>query len=289
VTPSHVPLPAWVDDRLLAAGADAGTAVVSAYDTGLRSGLGVFETLRAHGTATLAVDRHLDRLAAGARRLGIGFERAETERALETVLAAPRPTHEVVVRITLTGGPLDLTSAWPPAATGRPCLVITLHPAPSLPLPPGHAVTTTARRWPADLKTTSYVASLLATGEARAAGADIGVLVDGDELLETAEGNLFAVDEGALVTPPDDGRLLPGVTRSLLIETAADLGIPCRTEPLHRADVVRIEALALSSSVAGLRTILSLDGSRPGGGTCDSETEHPLIVTLRDRLVASRS
>lgn len=289
MTLSHAPLPAWVDDRLLAAGAEAATAVVSAYDTGLRSGLGVFETLRAHGTATLAADRHLDRLGAGARRLGVRFERPEIERALEMVLTAPRPTHEVVVRITLTGGPLDLTSGWPPAPNGRPSLVITLHPAPPLPLPPGRAVTTTARRWPADLKATSYVASLLAASEARAAGADIAVLVDGDELLETAEGNLFAVYGGALVTPPDDGRLLAGVTRSLLLETAVDLGIPWRTEPLRRADVVRSEALALSSSVAGLRTILSLDGSRPGGDTCDTEVEHPVVVALRDRLIASRT
>jgi len=276
-------LPAWVGDRLVAsAGADA---VVSVHDAGLRSGLGVFETLRAHGTATLAADRHLARLAVGATRLDIPLDVVDVAAALDAVLAAPRDVHEVVVRITVTAGPVDPDSDWPPAPSGRPTLVVTLHPAPTLPRPPGRAVTTHGRRWPADVKSTSYVASLLATREARAAGADIAVLVDGDELLETAEGNLFAIVDGTLVTPPDDGRLLPGITRGVVLEAAAELAIPTATVPLRRADARRAEAFAASSSVAGLRTILRIDDMTP----MITDREHPVIVALRDRLAALRS
>jgi branched-subunit amino acid aminotransferase/4-amino-4-deoxychorismate lyase len=197
-------------------------------------------------------------------------------RALEATLAAPRDVHEVAVRITLTAGPVatpDADAAWPPAPEGRPTLVVTLHPAPRLPLPPARAVTTSARRWPADVKSTSYVASLLATREARAAGADIAVLVDGDELLETAEGNLFALVDGTLVTPPDDGRLLPGITRGVVLEAAAELAIPTATVPLRRADARRAEAFATSSSVAGLRTILRIDDMTP----MITDREHPAL------------
>jgi branched-subunit amino acid aminotransferase/4-amino-4-deoxychorismate lyase len=107
---------------------------------------------------------------------------------------------------------------------------VTLHPAPALPSPATRAVTVTARRWPADIKSTSYVASILATRQAQAAGADTAVLCDGDELLETAEGNLLAMIDGVLVTPEADGRLLPGVTRELVLEEAA-FGWACRSGP----------------------------------------------------------
>ena len=48
--------------------------------------------------------------------------------------------------------------------------------------------------------------------------------VDG-EVLETARGNLFAVIDGVLVTPPCDGRLLPGVTRATVLGVARDAGL----------------------------------------------------------------
>jgi branched-chain amino acid aminotransferase len=281
VTRAASTLPAWIDGGLV----PSTDAVVSALDMGLRSGLGVFETLRAHGSRTLAAERHTARLIRGAARLGIPFDRERVDAALQLVLTARRSVEQVVVRITLTAGPLDASSDWPPVPAGRPTLVITLHPAPSLPLPPASAATTVARRWPADVKSTSYVASLLANAEARASGADLAVLVDGGELLETAEGNLFALIDGTLVTPPADGRLLPGITRELVLEVATDLGIPTRTAALRMTDLDRIAALAASSSVAGLRTILSVDGVVPGGGTGErTGGEHATFVELREAL-----
>jgi branched-subunit amino acid aminotransferase/4-amino-4-deoxychorismate lyase len=280
VTRTGGELPVWIDGRLVL----STDAVVSALDMGLRSGLGVFETLRAHGTRTLAADRHTDRLIRGATRLGILVDREEVDGALRAILAAPRSVDQVVVRVTLTAGPLDTSSDWPPAPAGRPTLIVSLHPAPPLPLPPASAATTLARRWPADVKSTSYVASLLANAEARASGADLAVLIDEEDLLETAEGNLFAILDGTLVTPPDDGRLLPGITRELVVEIAEDRGIPTRTGTLRMTDLSRIAALAASSSVAGLRTILSIDGVMPGGGGATNGAEHSMFVELRGAL-----
>ena len=282
--------PAWVDRGLVAPDG----ASVSVLDMGLRSGWGVFETLRAHGTRTLGASHHVQRLQLGAERLGIPCDQGAVAYALEATLAAPRAVAEVVVRITLTAGTLDAASDWPPAPSGRPMLIVTLHPAPPLPLPAAHAVSTGARRWPADIKSTSYIASVLANREARAKGAEIAVLCDGDDLLETAEGNLFAIIDGTLHTPADDGRLLAGVTRRLVLEAAAALDVPVREDGLHRRDALRAESLVVSSSVAGLRTVLTLDGrltQRAQHDDLDDSQgevrEHAMIVALRDRLLST--
>lgn len=63
------------------------------------------------------------------------------------------------------------------------------------------------------------------------------LLVDSDgTVLEAAWGNVWIVEDEALITPPADGRILPGVTRALLLELAPALGLRAREEPitLHR-------------------------------------------------------
>lgn len=64
------------------------------------------------------------------------------------------------------------------------------------------------------------------------------LLLDGDgTILEAAWGNVWLLEDDRLVTPPADGRILPGVTRALLIERASSLGLDAVEEPitLHRA------------------------------------------------------
>ena len=276
-------LPAWIDGELT----DGAGPAVAALDAGLRSGIGVFETLRAHGTATLASERHLERLADGAQRLGIVVDGEHSRDALHQTLAAPRNVHEVAVRITVTAGPVS-EDGWPPAPVGRPTLIVTLHPAPPLPLPPVAAVRVPARRWPADLKSTSYLASVLAQRDAVAHGGDVAILHDGDELLETAEGNLFALRGGELRTPPADGRLLPGVTRALVLEAAARLGVRTEVSPLLRADAQAADALLITSAVSGIRTVRMLDGEPVGQGR-EGHMARSLVAALRRELESQRA
>lgn len=272
----------WVNDRLV----ESSSATIDALDAGLRSGIGVFETLRVHGTATLALERHLQRLADGARRIDVPLDITLVRSALRRTLEAPRALSEVVARITVTAGPVE-NDRWPAAPSGASTVIITLHPAPPLPAAPGTAATVEARRWPADLKATAYLSSVLAQRQALVAGADIAVLHDGDELLETAEGNLFAVVNGALLTPPTDGRILPGVTRGLVLEAAERLGLETRIERLTKPAANAADALFVTSSVNGIRTITALDGHTVGDGT-GGEEQHRSIDALRRALADLR-
>jgi branched-subunit amino acid aminotransferase/4-amino-4-deoxychorismate lyase len=228
-------------------------------------------------------------LVAGAVRIGIPVDRTHVAEALTRTLAIPRAVHEVAVRITLTAGEVA-GDTWPATPSGRPSLLITLHPAPSLPLPAVRAVTVLARRWPADLKSTSYLASVLAQRAAIEAGADVAVLVDGEELLETAEGNLVAVVDGALVTPPSDGRLLPGVTRDLVLEEGRALGAEVRVAPLRRTDVAAAQALLATSAVSGIRCVSTLDGDHvAGSGSGPDDPLDPMVERLRHALERRRA
>lgn len=262
---------AWLDGRVLAAGA----AAVPAADLGLRQGLGVFETLRVTDGRAAGLARHLDRLVAGGARLGIAVD-AERARAGLAVLIGSVGPGDVVARITVTAG--DAAPGWPPVAAGPARTLVTLHPAPPLPTPPTDAVVVPGPRAPAglaDVKTTSYAGSVVAQRAARARGSDVALIADGDDVLEAADGNVVAVLDGAVVTPPCDGRIIPGVTRSLLLELAPGLGLEVREAALDRRTLLAADLVAVTSSVRRLRPLRRIDGIGTAGGGA-----HPLLAAL---------
>jgi para-aminobenzoate synthetase/4-amino-4-deoxychorismate lyase len=81
------------------------------------------------------------------------------------------------------------------------------------------------------------------------------LLLDADHtVLEAAWGNFWLLEGDRLITPPADGRILPGVTRALLLERAASLGLRAAEEPISleraRAAEVTFATSAIRLAVA---------------------------------------
>jgi para-aminobenzoate synthetase/4-amino-4-deoxychorismate lyase len=90
-----------------------------------------------------------------------------------------------------------------------------------------------------------------------AANPDCVVLVsDGSALLEGTRANIIAICAGRLMTAPLDGRILPGVTRTVVLELARDMGLPVQ---LCAPTLEHAEALAVAGSTTGLRWIRRCD------------------------------
>jgi len=89
----------------------------------------------------------------------------------------------------------------------------------------------------------------------------VPLLVDADDtVLEAAWGNIWLVEGDRLITPPTDGRILPGVTRAVLLELAPSLGLRPREEPisLYRA---RAAPCAFATSAIRLAVPATLRGN----------------------------
>jgi branched-subunit amino acid aminotransferase/4-amino-4-deoxychorismate lyase len=83
-------------------------------------------------------------------------------------------------------------------------------------------------------------------------------------VLEGTRSNVFAVVDGALVTPPVDGRCLAGVTREALIEAAIDCGTELQIRPLHIKE--EFAEFYVSSTLKELTGVDQLNGA-PAAGT----------------------
>lgn len=100
--------------------------------------------------------------------------------------------------------------------------------------------------------------SLLDRAQSRLGGLPLVVDTDGT-VLEAARANVFAVRDDALLTPPLDGRILPGITRRRVIERAKEAAVPVHEQPLDRDDLLRADTVFLTGSVRGIEPVDSLD------------------------------
>ena len=93
------------------------------------------------------------------------------------------------------------------------------------------------------------------------------LIVDEGEVLEAGWANVFAVCGGTLVTPPLDGRILPGTTRGTLVTLAIEEEIETAERPLTPTDLLTAEETFLTGSIRGIEAAEELDGQPlPGCG-----------------------
>ena len=245
--------------------------IVSAVDHGITVGDGVFETCGVDNGRAFALTRHLDRLQRSAHGLGLADPDRELVRSgVEAVLVASPGAGRV--RITVTGGPGPLGSD----RVSSPQTVLVMAG------PGGPVTTATAVRVPwvrnersavVGLKTTSYAENVVAVAAAHAAGADEAYLANTrDELCEGTGSNIFVERAGEVLTPALSSGCLAGITRALVLEWAAQEGLPVREArdgelPFTVLDlaIAGSAPLLLASSVRTVAPIVRLDGHRVEG------------------------
>ncbi len=100
------------------------------------------------------------------------------------------------------------------------------------------------------------------TRDADVGGDRLALVLDGEEVLECSRANVFAVQDGALVTPPLDGRLLAGIARAGAIEAARAIGVAVHERPLTLERVLAAGEAFVTNSVRGVEPVGALGGAR---------------------------
>jgi branched-chain amino acid aminotransferase len=95
-------------------------------------------------------------------------------------------------------------------------------------------------------------------------------------ILEGLSSNFFAVREGVLYTAEEG--VLPGLTRSLVLDEATTAGIPLRKEGIPLAELPQATEAFISSSSRGVLPIVEIDGQPIGAGI-----PGPITNTIRHR------
>jgi branched-chain amino acid aminotransferase len=254
----------------------AADATVSVEDRGFMYGDAVFETLRVYGGNPFAWAAHRDRLGQSARRLG--FDAALPDDLRERVAQTLRGNDltDAYCKVSVSRGvqPGKLT----PGQEVDPTVVVFISPLPrggvegeSVWSEPATVQTVRTRRapdsaLPSAAKTHNYLGGILARLELRRAATD-GFAADEalirdieDTVVEGATSNLFLVDGGVLKTPDAALPLLPGVTRSVVLDIAAEEDFPVETGRYGVEDVRGADEAFLTNSTWEVRPVGGVDG-----------------------------
>jgi D-alanine transaminase len=237
--------------------------MVPAEDRGYLFGDAVYEGIVSYNGRIWALERHLHRLQRSLHELEIeGVDVAALGPVLnEGVRRSGIPNAFIYVQISRGVAPRDHN--WPSGLT--PTVFITIrksHDCTPEDYRKGVSVVTYLEiRWRrVDIKTTSLLGNVLAFRKAALAGAYEAVLVCPDGVVtECARTGLFIVKKGKAITREEGPHVLPSVTQGLILEIAADLGVPTERRPFTLSEMMSADEVFLAGSSPMVLPVTRID------------------------------
>lgn len=246
-------------------------AKISVFDSGFMLGDGVWEGLRVYNGKIAFLDRHLDRLWAGAKAimLDIGISRDQLVNRLRRVLEANEMAGDGVhIRLMVTRG-IRSTPYQDPRVVISPATIV-LIPEWKAPVA-GTATrmldlfTVHVRRGYPDvqdpkLNSHSKLNCITACIQAAQAGADEALMLDPHGFVATCNSTHFFIVRGGEVWTSTGDYCLDGITRRIVVETARAAGIPTYERNFSLTDVYGADEAFTTGTFAGLAPVGRIDG-----------------------------
>lgn len=267
-------------------------AKISVFDSGFLVGDGIWEGIRLHHGVFAHLDRHLDRLFAGAAAiaLDIGLDRDGIEAALRATVERNDMHDNVHVRLMITRGDKKTPSQHPSNNIGGPNIVIIAEHKAADPDVRDRGIslfTATVRRPAPDtldqkLNCHSKLHEVIALIQATSAGADEALMLDPTGAVATCNAtNFFIIDRDGLHTATGQYNL-NGITSELVCEVAEAAGIPVHRHAFSLTDVYAADEAFVTGTFGGLTPVHTIDGRTIGTGE-----QGPMTIRLRELYEAA--
>lgn len=249
----------------------ADECVLPVTDMVIQRGIGVFESIRTYGGKTFARDMHLERLAQSAAHCGMdaaGIIESLPRIIEEGLSHHGAPKDECLIKPFITGGKINLHGTFP-----EPDFFVTFD---DLPTPRNYSrqgvelVPNYMERPFPTIKTTSYLTGLIPLGGCERAFESL--YCPGGEITESMASNFFLCLGDKIITAPLE-RVLPGVTRSIVMTLAAENGIEIEERcPLTGELKIASEAF-ITGSIKEILPVVRIGDQIIGGGRPGAITE----------------
>jgi branched-chain amino acid aminotransferase len=233
---------------------------------------------------------HLDRLWDSAKAICLTIP-LTVEEMHEALLETIRRNglHDGYIRLLVTRGKGNLglsPDRCPRASVIIIAATIQLYPAEKYERGMDMITCATRRTSPAALspavKSLNYLNNVMAKIEANHAKADEGLMLNEEGYVAECTGdNLFIVKRGVLFTPPAYTGALCGITRQVVLEICAELGLTVREQPLTRYDIFTADECFLTGTAAEVIPAIHLDTRVIGNGKPGEITQR-IIARFRD-------
>lgn len=263
----NVPLANWNGEEL-----PLDQVRVPVLDRSFLFGDGVYEVLRVYQSRPFLLEEHLQRLRRSLAELRIATDVDRLTGRMWTTLEHSRVCDGVVYMHVSRGAAPVRTHKFPvpPPQPNELIYVREIPPDPYAELRStgASAITVDDLRWRrCDIKSVNLLGNVLAAQAAEESGCDEAILVGGDGVVtEGSHTSVFGVADGRILTAPLRANVLPGITRNLVVQLAARVGIEMREESLRRDRLHELDELFITGTTVDVLPVTKLDGRPVGGG-----------------------
>lgn len=262
-------------------------ASISVDDRGFLLGDGIYEVTPFYEGVPFGLDGHLTRLRNGLEWTRIDADIGSLEDMMRSLIArnALESAERSLVYMQVTRGVAPRTHYFPEedvAPTVYAYAKAWNRPADDVWSRGFTAITVPDRRWSrVDIKTICLLPNAMAFQAARDAGADDAILVRDGVALEGAHQNFWAVFGETVVTHPTGSYILPGITRSVVLDIAREAGMPVEERPIQVEELAKADELFFTGTTGEVRPCVQVDGRSVGAGGVGRVTR-----TLSDGFLA---
>ncbi len=245
-------------------------ARVPVLDRGFVFGDGVYEVIPAYNRQLFRLDEHLQRLqnSLTAVRIHNPYSHAEWKHVLNKLLEK-NPAEDSSIYLQVTRGVAERDHAFPANVTptvfamAKPLITTdekTFNQGVA-------AITLDDIRWQhCNVKAITLLANILLRQAAIDEGAAEAILIRDGEVTEGAASNVFIVTDGVIKTPPKGARLLPGITRDLIVELAHIQQLPIEEVNFSKAELLAADEIWITSSTKEIMPVVKLNDKSVGNG-----------------------
>lgn len=243
-------------------------ARISPFDRGFQFADGVYEVIRAYEGRFFRADSHLRRLRRSLAELRIDLQGVDDLLDVATTLVDRNGYggRHCKCYIQVTRGVAPRSHRFPRQHTTPTVFasVTTIDP-PAEPEEVAVILTEDTRWGRRDIKSIMLLSNVLASQAAAEADADEALLVDGDVITEGAHTGFAAVRDGTLYTHPAGRQILPSITREVVLEICAEVGIPVLERAVRAEELHEYEELMILGTTSEVSAVTRVDGRKVQG------------------------
>lgn len=248
---------------------------ISPLDRGFLFGEGLYEVIPAYDGRLVGWSLHMDRLWQGLEALRIPLEcsRDDLKQWCITLLSH-YSEGELGIYIQITRGAEPRRfHGWKNSA--EPTVFIMANPFPAIEKPdisnvlPLRVGLEYDRRWRnCHIKSTSLLGNVLHFQQAQEMDNNEMLLLSEDgHVTEASISNVFIVKDKTIITPPLSSRLLPGVTRKIMLSILRDYSdFNVQETEIHQDELLSADEVWLSSSSKGVAPVIQVNEHIIGDG-----------------------
>ena len=242
---------------------DLKEAKISPLDRGFLFGDAIYEVIASYNNKPFKIEDHLDRLFINLKdiKISVNYSRQEVKSILESVIEKNDLSNQIIY-LQISRGHEDIRDHIP-GPSPSPTIFVCSFPLKNIPNAQMTAIKASLKkdfRWrKSNIKSTSLLANVMYKIQASEENFFEIILQENGYITEGAVSNVFCVKNNEVKTPSLENNILPGITRSVIIDIVNKIGIKITESKISVEDFMNSDEIWITNTTKGILLVSEID------------------------------